>query len=118
MTPRALIVGGTGFVGAHLASTVFRPLHSDLLVAATDDVRDPRRVRALVERTKPDIVVNLASLTTVKETFDDPKAAFEIGLFGLLNLLDALKDIGFRGPLLQVSSSELLRVSHARRSCR
>jgi GDP-4-dehydro-6-deoxy-D-mannose reductase len=106
MTARALIVGGTGFVGAHLA----RQLSDRYAVTRSgrdDDVRDRGRVRALVQRARPDIVVNLASLTTVRETFDDPRAAYEIGLFGLLNLLDALKGAGFRGTLLQVSSSEL-----------
>jgi GDP-4-dehydro-6-deoxy-D-mannose reductase len=106
MTPRALIVGGTGFVGAHLARQ-FSDRYTATCSGRNDDVRDPQRVHALVERTKPDIVVNLASLTTVRETFDDPRATFEIGLFGLLNLLNALKDTGFHGTLLQVSSSEL-----------
>ncbi len=106
MTPRALIVGGTGFVGAHLARQL-SDRYEPVLSGRADDIRDAARVRALVASAKPELVVNLASLTTVRETFADPKATYDIALFGLLNLLEALKIEGFRGKLLQVSSSEL-----------
>jgi GDP-4-dehydro-6-deoxy-D-mannose reductase len=106
LKPQALILGGTGFVGPHLA----RQLADRYTVTATGrdhDIRDGKTVLGLVSRTAPDIVINLAAITTVRESFERPRETYDIGFLGLLNLLDALKSCGFRGRVLQVSSSEV-----------
>ena len=106
MVHRALLIGGTGFVGRHLA----RQLADRYEVAVSgraQDIRNAATVRNLVESTRPDLVVNLAALTTVRETFQHPRETYEVGLVGLLNLLEALKTHGFRGRFLEISSSEI-----------
>jgi GDP-4-dehydro-6-deoxy-D-mannose reductase len=104
--PRALIVGGTGFVGSHLT----RQLSNRYSVIATGrdhDVRDSEILLDLVSKSMPEIVVNLAAITTVKESFEFPRETNDINFLGLLNLFTALKSNGFKGRILQVSSSEV-----------
>jgi GDP-4-dehydro-6-deoxy-D-mannose reductase len=103
---QALIIGGTGFVGVHLQ----RLMRQDFAVTATghgSDLRDADQVRRLVAGVAPDIVVNLASITTVRESFANPYETYRIGFLGTLNLLVALKESGFEGRMLNVSSSEI-----------
>jgi GDP-4-dehydro-6-deoxy-D-mannose reductase len=106
MKPPALIFGGRGFVGQHLA----RQLSDRYVVVVsgrTEDIRDAATVLKLIEATAPKIVVNLAASTTVAETVQDPRSAYEVGLFGLLNVFEALSVCEFEGRILQVSSSEV-----------
>jgi GDP-4-dehydro-6-deoxy-D-mannose reductase len=102
----ALIIGGTGFVGQHLARQL-SDRYRVTTTGRTDDVRDPAAMRRVVSRTHPEIVVNLASLTTVRETIERPREAYEVAFFGTFNLLEALQDDGFTGRFVQVSSSEV-----------
>src|SRR5216117_3473883 len=104
--PRALLVGGTGFVGRHLAERL-APRWAVTAAGRGHDVRDPAAVRLLVAAAQPDVVVNLAALTTVQEAIDDPAAARATAVDGLANLLEALAGAGFKGRVLQVSSSEV-----------
>lgn len=102
----ALLIGGTGFVGCHMKSL----LSAEYKVVSTGsecDIRDKQKITSLIENSKPDVVVNFAFITTVKETFANPEKNFEIGFNGMLNLLMALKNINFKGKLLNISSSEV-----------
>lgn len=102
----ALLIGGTGFVGRHLAHR----LANDYDVVSTGrnfDIRDKAALKTLAEIHRPAIVVNLAALTTVRETVEAPRTAYDIAFTGLLNLFEALSETGFRGRFLEVSSSEV-----------
>ena len=112
MSPRALIVGGTGFVGRHLAQRLSNR-YEVVTSGRADDIRDPKRMLSLVANTRPEVVVNLAALTTVRETFQSPRETYEVGLLGLLNLFEALKTCDFKGHFLEVSSSEIYGIPAA-----
>ncbi|MEY3740922.1 MAG: hypothetical protein RLZZ192_1598 [Pseudomonadota bacterium] len=99
-------MGGSGFVGRHMQ----RSLPARFNVIATDrrtDIRDIVKIRSLVKNVSPDIVVNFASVTTLRESLDDPLDTYRIGFLGTLNLLTALKESGFKGRMLNISSSEV-----------
>ena len=103
---RALLIGGTGFVGCHMG----RLLSADfkvLLTGSDYDISDKQKITAIIENFRPDIVVNFAFITTVRETFENPERNLEIGFQGMLNVLMALKSINFKGRLLNISSSEV-----------
>ena len=106
MGRNALLLGGTGFVGPHME----RLMQSQYHVVATGknvDIRNLDQVKQLVMDVKPDVVINFAAITTVKETFNRPFDTYQIGFYGALNLLMVLKDYGFRGKMIQIGSSEV-----------
>lgn len=102
----ALLIGGTGFVGRHMQRCLL-PRFKVIATGHTSDIRDDTQIENLVKSASPDIVINFASITTVKESFQDPLNTYRIGFLGTLNLLMALKKIGFKGRLLNISSSEV-----------
>jgi GDP-4-dehydro-6-deoxy-D-mannose reductase len=106
LTGAALIIGGTGFVGRHLARRL-EPRYAVTATGRERDIRDRDAMMGLVGEVGPDIVVNLAAITTVAESRADPRRTYSIGFGGLLNLLEALETHGFSGRLLLVSSSEV-----------
>lgn len=104
--PSALIVGGTGFVGQYLV----RQLEGRYTLRTTGrahDIRDKVRLCDLVTEYSPQVVINLAGITTVAEAVEKPRETYETSFVGLLNLLEALTETGFEGRFLQVGSSEV-----------
>lgn len=106
MPATALLIGGTGFVGRQLARRL-GGTHSVVATGRDHDVRDKSTLESLVAAHRPALVVNLAAITTVRETVESPRATYDIFFTGLLNLLEALHEGGFEGRFLQVSSSEV-----------
>ncbi len=106
MKGNALLVGGTGFVGTHMQRAL-EPEYNVIATGRSEDIKSKEKVDHLVSRAMPDVVVNLASITTVRETFEDPEKTYQIGFYGTLNLLAALKEYGFKGRMLNISSSEV-----------
>jgi GDP-4-dehydro-6-deoxy-D-mannose reductase len=85
-------------------------LSSDCEVVASDhtaDIRDSAQLLDLIRRSTPDFVVNFASITTVRESFEAPDKTYQIGFLGTLNLLQCLKATAFKGRMLNISSSEV-----------
>ena len=106
MKKKALIVGGTGFVGGHLKKYLI-DRYDIIATGREEDIRDGVKIKALVKRVSPSIVINMAAITTVRESFERQYDNYNIGFFGTLNLLMALKDTGFKGRVLLVGSSEV-----------
>ncbi len=104
--PTALLIGGTGFVGRHMQRSLL-PSFKVIATGHDCDIRDVAKIGSLVKSATPDIVVNFASITTVRESFQDPLDTCRIGFLGTLNLLMALRESGFRGRMLNISSSEV-----------
>lgn len=103
---KLLLVGGSGFVGSHMREA----LEATCSVVATGhevDVRNPDQLRALIDGVNPDQVVYLAAITTLRESFENPRSTYDINFLGTLNLLMALRDGHFEGRMLFVSSSEV-----------
>lgn len=102
----ALIIGGTGFVGQHM-QRILESTHRIIATGRNVDITDADRIRRLVKQTAPELVMNFASITTIRESFADPRHTYQIGFGGTLNLLLALKENGFSGSMLNISSSEV-----------
>ncbi len=108
---RLLVTGRHGFVGTTLAAMLeSTPELADwTLVPLSPDfqILDADATRRLVADASPDAVIHLAAQSFVPESFRDPEGTLRVNLFGTLNLLKALKDARFAGPLLFVSSGDV-----------
>ena len=102
----ALLIGGTGFAGSHMRCLLSKE-YKVTISGHTEDIRDAGKLLDLVQATAPHFVINFASITTVRESFQNPAQTYQIGFLGTLNLLQCLKHIGFRGRMLNISSSEV-----------
>jgi GDP-4-dehydro-6-deoxy-D-mannose reductase len=101
-----LLIGGTGFVGEHM-QRILIPKFNVVATGRNYDIKDEDGIRNLVKSTAPDFVINFASITTVRESFDNPLDTYNVGFIGSLNLLSALKEYNFTGIMLNISSSEV-----------
>lgn len=111
---RLLITGARGFVGSTIQAMAQEP-EPDALIAGweiipaspTMDLRQPLTIAEEVARTRPDAVIHLAAQSFVPESFRDPVATFNVNFLGTYHLLAALRDSGFTGRMLYVSSGDI-----------
>jgi GDP-4-dehydro-6-deoxy-D-mannose reductase len=114
---RALLTGGNGFVGKHLAAAL-RARGDEVLTAgrAGDgsvdfplEMTDAQSVHAAVEGAQPDVVFHLAAQAFVPEATRDPLATYEVNALGTARLFDALRALRDRPVprVVVVSSGEV-----------
>jgi GDP-4-dehydro-6-deoxy-D-mannose reductase len=117
---RALITGGTGFVGKHLTEFL-KGRASQIAVLASGgcdatmralecyevDVRDADRVRSAIHDFQPDHIYHLAAVSSVDLSWKSPRLTYEVNVFGTLNVLEAA--ISLRSPprVLNVSTAQV-----------
>ncbi|MCI4351285.1 MAG: GDP-mannose 4,6-dehydratase [Thermoplasmata archaeon] len=114
---RALITGGTGFLGGHLTQYLAgqgwevtvghlgKPVPSATVPGTRSirlDVVDSSAVKRAVERWRPDVVYHLAGQAYIPPSWKDPASTFRTNFDGTRNVLDALAhrprtSLGFAG---------------------
>jgi UDP-glucose 4-epimerase len=111
---KALVTGGAGFIGSHLAERLAAAGHQ--VVVADNfasgrsrvgrleslgaeifeiDIRD-EKVSSLVANTKPDVVFHLAAQLDVTRSVKDPVYDAEVNVLGTLRVLEAASEAGSR----------------------
>ncbi|MET0168678.1 MAG: GDP-mannose 4,6-dehydratase [Vicinamibacterales bacterium] len=100
-----LLTGASGFVGAFVQRQITCIAFD--YAGQQVDLRDAGQVRSAIEQFRPEGVIHLAGQSFVPASFDDPRETYDINFFGTLNLLDALKESGFRGRMLFVGSGDM-----------
>lgn len=106
MTRKLLVTGLSGFVGQQLLQHPQRAKWH-LLDYSRLELLDPSSLTETLQRDCPDAVIHLAGQTFVPEAFREPRQTIEVNLLGTLNLLQALKQSGFGGSFLYVSSGDV-----------
>jgi GDP-4-dehydro-6-deoxy-D-mannose reductase len=114
---RVLVIGANGFVGPHLCRLledsgdevvrVNGPGGVQSPSVAQIDLRDARAVSEAVGSAHPDAIVNLAGMSSVAQSHENPSAAFEINGLGALNVCIAMRASKPGVRLLYVSSGEI-----------
>lgn len=103
MEKRALITGGSGYLGSHLSKAMKKqgweivnfdlkpPQHKYYDIYYPGDIRDRDRVNNVVSRHHYDLVIHCASRIEVGESMKDPTEFHEVNIGGTAILLNAMK---------------------------
>ncbi len=130
---KALITGITGQDGSYLAeqlldkgyevhglvrrASTFNTSRLDSIYRSTEeeqrvklhyvDAMDSLHLYQLIEKITPDEIYNLAALSHVAQSFDQPEYAAETAGLGLLRILEIVRATGIKTKIYQASTSEL-----------
>jgi GDPmannose 4,6-dehydratase len=125
--PTALITGITGQDGSHLAELLlhkgyrvcgmvrrastenFQRLEHlrDQIELLQGDLLDPTSLARVLEKSRPDEVYNLAAMSFVPTSWEQPVLTAEFTGVGVTRLLDALRQVCPKARFYQASSSEM-----------
>ncbi len=124
----ALVTGGAGFIGSHLADRLLAEGHrvisvDDLSTGRIANLAEARGygkeftffnmdVRAdglmpLFERHRPEVVFHLAAQSGVRPSLDDPVKDASINVMGTLNVLECASKVGVRKVIYAASGGTL-----------
>lgn len=124
MMENVLIFGAGGFVGSYLAREFIEhgykvfgsdKVHSAMLPSEVDfksaDLMDSEAVEKLVNMINPDIIVNLAAISSVGASWNIPQLTMQVNVIGALNIMEAARKSVKKPKILFVGSSEEYVVS-------
>ena len=114
-----LIFGAGGFVGSYLSREFIEhgynvfgsdKVHSAMLPSEVDfesaDLMDSEAVEKLVNKIGPDIIVNLAAISSVGASWNIPQFTIQVNVVGALNIMEAARKSVKKPKILFVGSSE------------
>lgn len=128
---KALVTGGAGFIGSHLAEALLARGCTVSVVDSFDDfyspavkrdnfqkisrrgevrlyekdIRDEAGVRKVFEEEKPEVVIHLAARAGVRPSIEQPQLYQEVNIGGTVNLLSLARDFGVKKFIFVSSSS-------------
>ena len=70
------------------------------------DVRDPSALERAVAETQPEVVFHLAAQALVRESYENPRATFDVNLMGTIGVLDAVRAAGRPCVVVVVTSDK------------
>ena len=116
---RVLIFGAGGFVGSYLCKEF---LNNGYKVSGTDKgegsalpsevdfyrtaLMQANEVEKLIDQIQPDIIVNLAAISSVGASWNMPQTTMAINVIGALNIMEAARKSEQKPRILFVGSSE------------
>jgi GDP-4-dehydro-6-deoxy-D-mannose reductase len=116
---RALIFGANGFVGGHLAReltthgyTVYgadrqdKARYSECDNYYCVDITNAIDVMTLCRKLSPDVIINLAAISSVGASWKLPKQTIELNVCGTINIFEAAKKLCSQPKILIIGSSE------------
>lgn len=116
---KVLIVGAAGFVGKYLAQEFLNHEYtvygSDLkenhslpqeVTYIRSDLLNEEQTKTLIVDIQPDILINLAAVSSVGMSWEMPQTTVAVNVIGTINILEAVKDLSKPMKLMFVGSSE------------
>jgi GDP-4-dehydro-6-deoxy-D-mannose reductase len=123
---KVLITGANGFVGPHLGLALRSMFGDHIQIAATSrsqgldpalgeieklDVTDANAVNQTIQRYQPSHVVNLAGLAAIRASVDNPALAWQVHVYGALNIANAIINHVPNCVLISVGSGQVYGAS-------
>ena len=112
-SPRILVTGAGGFVGGWMTTRLRAALPGAEVVAAGAasgpalDVTQAAEVDGFVERFRPTAVIHLAGVSSLVKARAETRSAWDVNLFGTLNLAEAVLRHAPHARFVQAGSSEV-----------
>ncbi len=116
---KVLIFGIGGFVGPYLAQEFldfgyevygtdkgYTTRIQDVVCFETADLLDGESVLRLVTKIKPDMIINLAGMSSVGDSWNIPQTTMMVNVIGTLNIMEAAKKQTYSPKLMFIGSSE------------
>ena len=136
MSKRILVCGGAGFIGSQyiraLLKKKYKIFNLDLLTYAASlknlldfkkeknyeffkgDIGDKKKIKFILEKFKPDFIINFAAETHVDRSIDNPNTFIKTNILGVYNLLvnsleywNKIKKKKKRFKFIQISTDEV-----------
>jgi GDP-4-dehydro-6-deoxy-D-mannose reductase len=123
---RVLVTGANGFVGRHLGFALRQAFGEQLVICATSrtaaedpvlgpitalDVTDAEAVGRLVQAFQPSHVLHLAGIASVQAANANPEVAWQVHLFGNLNIANAVLKYSPHSVLIAVGTGQVYGAS-------
>ena len=116
---KVLIFGASGFVGSYLSNEFLNngyqvvgsdknksSLLSDKVDFHNADLLDASAVEKLVKELQPDIIINLAAISSVGQSWEMPQTTMMVNVVGSLNIMEAAKKCNKKPKVMFIGSSE------------
>lgn len=126
MRGKVLIFGIDGFVGRYMVNEF---LDSGYIVYGSDrnkpinihngidfrkaDLLDIEGIQKIVSDVSPDIIVNLAAISSVGESWNVPQTTMMVNVVGAINIMEAVKSQGKNSKIMLIGSSEEYVISNS-----
>lgn len=121
---KVLIFGISGFVGKFLANEFLSHNYSvygsdmndnGLTLKDVDfyeaNLLDESSVHAVIQKISPDMIINLAAISSVKQSWSIPQTTMSVNVIGALNIMEAAKRCDPMPKVMFIGSSEEYEVS-------
>lgn len=120
MTQKALIVGGSGFVGKHLTDRLLRQyaqvhitklaqeeVHAPQAAKVHElDIQEQQQIESLLTELQPDVIFHLAAVSSVALSWKKPELTINVNVLGTLHLLEAARAVCPQTRVLLIGSGE------------
>lgn len=109
---RALVTGSEGFIGKHLCSELtengYEVIRCDINGQADVrvDITDMGSVTAVLDRYRPEVLINLAGQANVGLSWKQPQRTVLLNTVGFINVLEAVREIGGGVRVIAMGSSD------------
>ena len=87
--------------------TPYKKLLKDKITLIKCDIKNYHSLNRIINKINPDEIYNLAAVSSVAQSFQNPKEMIKINVIGLLNILEILRKKRKKISFYQASSSEM-----------
>ena len=104
---RALLTGGNGFVGRHLAEHLRQSGDEVAILDLPDDITDVTVVERTLREVRPEAIYHLAALSHVGSSWSDPSEVLRVNVIGSAVTFAVAREVVPTATTLLVSSAEV-----------